>query len=1150
MSEAAAHILREAKSLHNDLKELLKHSDVSDREIEITRKNLRRQYLRLLFLHPYARESKDAEALMWMHTSYSLIAIYKQRIASLDRAIQHPRQGQQSSHHPPRTVEYRKLLQRFRQFLAEEEKFWTQLVLRIRRHFDLDDAQSALTALGIAFEDDQASAAMAADGAASPNATRRNQFQFPPELDAGGLEIAPTSSGQRESRIAILSKALVCLGDIARYKEQYNESGGRPRAGHEDGPPAITVGRNGRGRRGGGPASHMALPRLRNYDRAQSCYEQARLLLPHDGNPSHQLAILSSYQKDTFSSLVHYYRALCVRQPYDTASENLGTVLSKTLETYRAKGLQKERDMLADTANGIAPTPRVRVEAFKEKVVVLHALWCMNIDECVSSIPAVSSIYLTGFRAKTLGEMVVKDFADLVGDRILPIDMISKVIILAQGALWKYRMARRPSHGDRRHTRSHATESHIVSHLIATHRVLLKNGSVELAESPPEDAAEHDLAQRITATFRRTLPALRMAGKWLRANTRYISQGRRLAANGDDVSVSATPSRDSGRGGRDKKHHAPPVIVVGLDEFWTEYATFCTSLIRTFPTEELPKLCTQLEEDVEMAGFLPLRKFMMGPDGRVAGIGLSGAVSPRGAGESTIRANVSVDGQQQTAETDSPIPRDQVHPNEEQLMRISDILADAEAIAEDENTPVIAEEGQFVLRDMQGENLMKSPMVDGPNSRTGFTPLVGSHPSLGHASSRASEPEEDLISVTTRTEDDPVREAFERALNDSSLRQFGPDDDEQDEIVYSPPSGLSPRQDPIVSNPITVLPITPPRSRPIGPNTSIGSIGSIGSTPGRLEPISPPRKLDAQQQRSPPAQLTTAEDLLKGFTSYRPQASSQRTPAPPVNLLFGSGALGNSIWSDTADSNPFPHTSPSHHSNAPNGIAYPPQTTQRVAPLPSSQTSPWSPSVPWQTPLSSQSSNTSPAAYIGPSLGAPLNAPLTTSHISSINDHLPLNGTRNGPMDVSLHGIRNGSIDASLNGHFVSQTASFINGNHRRAPSEALPSRTHAYTQPIQPPQRFDPFSYSGQGAMEQMTVPSNGVGVIGRGHTSTMSLSEHMPSTVGSNGFGYTQQQRIESAFYNLPNIGSPSQLGRDRVLSPQYGPTSPPSHIWSNAG
>lgn len=342
-----------------------------------------------------------------MQTSYSLISIFKQRIATLDRAISHPpRQGQQQPSHPPRTVEYRKLLQRFRQFLAEEEKFWTQLVLRIRRHFALDDAQPALTALGVTYEDEQASSAAgstadstgsAAGGATNPS--RRNQFQFPPELDAGGVVIVPTSAAQRESRLAILSKALVCLGDIARYKEQYNESGGRPRAGHEDGPPAAVAGRGGRGRRGG-PANHaapnhMALPRLRNYDRAQSCYEQARLLLPHDGNPSHQLAILSSYHKDTFSSLVHYYRALCVRQPFDTAAENMGTVLNKALDTYKSRGLLREREMNDDAANGVAITPRVRVEAFKEKVVVLHAQWCMNVDEYVSIlylVPTISSL--------------------------------------------------------------------------------------------------------------------------------------------------------------------------------------------------------------------------------------------------------------------------------------------------------------------------------------------------------------------------------------------------------------------------------------------------------------------------------------------------------------------------------------------------------------------------------------------------------------------------------------------------------------------------------------------------------------------------------------------------------------------------------------
>lgn len=146
----------------------------------------------------------------------------------------------------------------------------------------------------------------------------------------------------------------------------------------------------------------MAVPRLRNYDRAQSCYEQARLLLPYDGNPSHQLAILSSYQKDVFGSLVHYYRALCVRTPYETASENMGTVLNKALEQYKARGLVREKERLAETANGTPAVPRLRVEAFKEKVVVLHSLWSLNMDEYVTFICIIRSP-LTSLKSESPG---------------------------------------------------------------------------------------------------------------------------------------------------------------------------------------------------------------------------------------------------------------------------------------------------------------------------------------------------------------------------------------------------------------------------------------------------------------------------------------------------------------------------------------------------------------------------------------------------------------------------------------------------------------------------------------------------------------------------------------------------------------------------
>jgi protein SMG7 len=341
-------------------------------------KSLRRRYLNLLLVHPTAKESKDVENHLWMQTSYAFISSYKQRIAALDRVIQNnqrqqQQQPQRQNNHGP--VEYRKLTQRFRQFLADEDRFWTQLILRLYRLFDLHEAQPALYAIGILGRTDDVVPPISAtegpmveirDGVMH-GSNGRNHFQFPPEDPA--VSFAPTTPEERAARMAILTKALICLGDIARYRELYNESGGRSKAGHEDGGSS----RRGRSRRGGAAAE--AFPRQRTYEKAQLCYEQARLLVPYEGNPSHQLAILASYKKDSFASLVHYYHALCVRQPYDTAAENLATVLSKALDLWRQRTRRGEKHV--DTPL----PPRVRIEAFKEKVIVLHALWRVGLDK-------------------------------------------------------------------------------------------------------------------------------------------------------------------------------------------------------------------------------------------------------------------------------------------------------------------------------------------------------------------------------------------------------------------------------------------------------------------------------------------------------------------------------------------------------------------------------------------------------------------------------------------------------------------------------------------------------------------------------------------------------------------------------------------------
>ncbi|KAI0364993.1 hypothetical protein BV20DRAFT_1056743 [Pilatotrama ljubarskyi] len=936
MSEEPANLLREARSLLHTFKDSLKTKDPWDREYDFLRKQLRRIALRMLLLHPYAPESKDAENLLWIQTSYAFISLYKQRISALDRAIhggsrqqqqQQQGQGQQGGRQQSRqsgghgVVEYRKLLQRFRQYLADEEKFWIQLIVRIRRIFHLDDAQPILAELGIQCDDESP-----AEGAPP----KRNHFQFPSDadLEAAAPTLTPATREQRESSMAMLSKALVCLGDIERYKEQYNEAGGRPRAGHEDGPPAVTPGnqKGGRGRKGGAAPPNGAPPlmaRLRDYHKAQLCYQQARLLLPQDGNPAHQMAILASYQKDTFSSLVHYYRALCVRSPYDMAADNLGTVLTKALDAWKARGAKKEKEREKEQARGDAPSmaPRLRVEAFKEKLIVLHALWRAPPEEAQTVAP-------------NLPQKIAEEFKALVSERVLPPDTILKTLVLAQGALWKHRMFRNSSGGGHRRNTpaaaSAAVESSIVTHLLTMHRVLLEVGIVQIAEAPPEDAVEHDLAQRITAEFRRTLQALRIGSKWLRANLRYLAQGwQHLAAQGAGAESTSAPAKSKGRDRRrenDRRSSSVPAAVPmpGLPDFWRTYAQFSTALWRVFPQDRLPKDATTFDEDVEMAGFLPLKKFI--PNEVISAVASFKDGSKDDRNGTTSAAKV--------------LRPEQVHPNEEQLMRIADLLADAVALARDEICPVNVFSGRFSLEGAQNEagadRRPSAPQRRQSQARAPAQPkqdLLREQPPPKERvqiplhltqEPRRVEPEEDNMTDITRTEDDLIEAAFRHVLGEDS---------EEDEIVWEPgpapapvpaaaipaPAPSEPATAPVPAHAAPPIPHDPAivaavpakapllASQPPQPPLSSPVIPALGprSPPSQSPTFLPKGSAENTPSLASPPKLTTAQDLLANVMRSPPKGDLTRSShtrqvsAPSAHMLFGSNPLGSSpsIWS-------------------------------------------------------------------------------------------------------------------------------------------------------------------------------------------------------------------------------------------------------------
>jgi len=302
-------------------------------------------------------------------------------------------------------------------------------------------------------------------------------------------------------------------------------------------------------------------------------------------------------------------------------------------------------------------------------------------------------------------ESVVKEFSELVSDRALSIDTITKVVIAAQGALWKQRKASTSANV--------SMEFRIANHVLALYRVLLQSGITELDEA--SKIVEEDLAMRITAIFRRTLPALRIASKWLRVNLDYVLGGTR----------------------RNMEDPVHSTVISDISTFWEAYASFATRVVLVFPPTSLPMLKGPLEEDVDTRGYLPL-------------------------GGMLAQDILPVDSEGEDTRTP-----EQVHPNEEQLMRIWDIGHDARLVAEIFGTPMESFRAQFSLIDSVRDGELASTQD--------VTRADGNEEPRLAADDKQSE-EEDARTETT----DPVGDVFRQVLGVSSS------EDEEDEIVWNP----------------------------------------------------------------------------------------------------------------------------------------------------------------------------------------------------------------------------------------------------------------------------------------------------------------------------------------------------------------------------
>lgn len=385
-------------------------------------------------------------------------------------------------------------------------------------------------------------------------------------------------------------------------------------------------------------------------------------------------------------------------------------------------------------------------------------------------------------------DKVSNGFFALVSERHLSIDTISNIVVLSQGALWKHRMIRHvPAPNHRGHPpipvppgTPKLIEWSIVSHLLDLHIDLLEVGKDELKDPPQMDGLE-DLAQRISATFRRTLPALRIASKWLRANFSYIAQDLEYAAF-----LEQEKQRDEetqiGEGMQKKSSHKISAFSPKTRLFWETYAQFILALSQAFPKRDLPAFDAPLEEDTDMRGFLPL-KSLMGEDKKIDG------------GKS-IGGNMA---------------REQVHPNVEQLMRISDLLDDANYLAKlevsraarvadsiwlltficvDQNSPLALFNNHVVFNPEMAETSQRSsppevtPLVEelaAPVHRP--SPIVTRDASLDLTREDDHDMDESM-EANSLTDDDPVDAVFNTVIDRTEALEE--DDDDDEEIVWNP----------------------------------------------------------------------------------------------------------------------------------------------------------------------------------------------------------------------------------------------------------------------------------------------------------------------------------------------------------------------------
>lgn len=338
--------------------------------------------------------------------------------------------------------------------------------------------------------------------------------------------------------------ALVYLGDLSRYRELY-----APKSkAHKD----------------WGPSSGY--------------YNLAEHLFPPSGSPHNQIAVIATYDGSLFSATYHFFRALCVSEPFLTARDNLALGFKKAINSPINVANKTE-----ESAGDLLPN-----------FLALHA-----------------KIYIgVAYNFRPDEMLLLKLLVEKIKSRTLSLGLLERMVIINIAAL---------------HLNENASAEPLLIELcLGTFEQLLKILQIELKSLQTDKKERHalttSLSEKVSAVARRMLPSLRIMSKWL-----YCVHARLLPRNNGSTEVHTL-----------------------MKSFLSEYVATFNIASKVFPIEQLPRLSYPLEEDIDLRGFT----------------GLDGG----------LRARHIHLGSWEQVDSDT---LSKLHPNEEMLMRIADLIEDA-----------------------------------------------------------------------------------------------------------------------------------------------------------------------------------------------------------------------------------------------------------------------------------------------------------------------------------------------------------------------------------------------------------------------------------------------------------------------------------------